>query len=360
MNTTYQMCTPLDVLIYAHDGRGIGHVSRSVGIGLALRRRYPDLRVLLVSGSSKCEELIGGAPLDWIKLPSYRTEVVEGKSRGIDGYSGYSDHDLGILRREQIRQIFSCYRPRVVLADHAPQGKHKELKAALETSEAEGQTTWILGMRGVIGTVSQTSSPLAVELFRRTYTGLLWYGDRSILGSSHFLSLATQFSCEPVECGYVSRLREVQAWNEASGEQQHRYRCTISVPWVGEKTELFLKHLFSYLSTHDQKTGTICIYLGDDVSPETRNRFTSLAACRVEPFGSSYLTSLLQSETALIFGGYNSLIDVLSIGIPALVVLRDMQDREQQLHLSALAAHVNDHLMSIEEKDCLADPRLSN
>jgi predicted glycosyltransferase len=54
----------LDVLIYAHDGRGLGHASRSIGVGMALRRLYPDLKVLFVSGCSLSQELIGAAPLD--------------------------------------------------------------------------------------------------------------------------------------------------------------------------------------------------------------------------------------------------------------------------------------------------------
>ena len=61
----------LDVLIYAHDGRGLGHAGRSIGIGMALRRLAPQLKVLFVSGCSLAQELIGRAPLDWLKLPSY-------------------------------------------------------------------------------------------------------------------------------------------------------------------------------------------------------------------------------------------------------------------------------------------------
>ena len=79
---------PLDLLLYAHDGRGLGHVSRSVAVGLAVRRLHPGLRTLLVSGARGCAELIGPAPLDWVKLPAYATQVVDGRSRGIDGPSG--------------------------------------------------------------------------------------------------------------------------------------------------------------------------------------------------------------------------------------------------------------------------------
>ena len=55
----WRQAARLDVLIYAHDGRGLGHASRSIGVGMALRRLYPELKVLFVSGCSLSQELIG-------------------------------------------------------------------------------------------------------------------------------------------------------------------------------------------------------------------------------------------------------------------------------------------------------------
>ena len=56
----------------------------------------------------------------------------------------------------------------------------------------------------------------------------------------------------------------------------------------------------------------------------------------MEPPGSKYVSALLHSKTAVIYGGYNSLMDVVHARIPALVVLRKMQDEEQQIHLRKL------------------------
>ncbi|MFC1516801.1 hypothetical protein ACFL7E_08620, partial [Thermodesulfobacteriota bacterium] len=75
----------LDILLYAHDGRGLGHASRSIAIGMALKRLYPDFRVLQVTGCNLSQSLIDRAPLDWIKLPSYATRVHAGVSGGTDG-----------------------------------------------------------------------------------------------------------------------------------------------------------------------------------------------------------------------------------------------------------------------------------
>ena len=79
----------LDLLIYAHDGRGLGHASRSVAIGLAVRRLFPGLKVLFLCGARQSADLIGEGGLDWIKLPAYRTRVVGGVSKGCDGESNF-------------------------------------------------------------------------------------------------------------------------------------------------------------------------------------------------------------------------------------------------------------------------------
>lgn len=146
------MDSKLDVLIYAHDGRGLGHVSRSVGIGLALRRLYPDLSVLLVTGCATTAELIGDGLLDWIKLPSYKTNVSAGKSSGVKGDSNIEDKLLGELRAQNIRDIVAAYKPKVFLADHTPQGKHKEL---LPSHEVSPETIRVLGIRAVVGEVGK-------------------------------------------------------------------------------------------------------------------------------------------------------------------------------------------------------------
>ena len=111
----------LDILIYAHDGRGLGHASRSIGIGMALRRLFPNLKVLFVSGCRQSQELIGAAPLDWLKLPSYETIVENGKSRGIIGKSMFSDNQIGEFRAKELEHLVALYRPRLVLVDHTPQ-----------------------------------------------------------------------------------------------------------------------------------------------------------------------------------------------------------------------------------------------
>ena len=352
------MTTPrLDILIYAHDGRGLGHASRSVAIGMALRRLYPDLKVLFISGSSFTAELIGPVPLDWLKLPGYATRIIAGKSRGINGSSNFSDRELGELRAGAIKQVVDLYRPGVVLCDHSPRGKHRELLPALEAAK---DTQWILGVRGVVGGVPQVFSGDAAKTFKNFFHSILWYGDETVLGHYALDELTDCFGCLPRICGYVSRLRELSHWLENTSlkiRQTREYAGTISIPWQGEQTLAVVKNLATALGNIGPGYGTWKIFLGKAAGRQDKTAdewFQNLSHVSLERPGRQYIHALARSKTALIYGGYNSITDVLYMNLPAVVLLRDMQDVEQQQHLQLLARHTGKQLRILTEEKASA------
>lgn len=326
----------LDILLYAHDGRGLGHASRTIAIGIALRRLYPSLKILFVSGCKVSQQLIGPAPLDWLKLPSYETTVENGKSLGARGFSNFEDHELGRIRAREIKQIISAYRPRLVLADHSPQGKHKELVPSLDHAE-KTDTLFVLGMRGVIGHVGQLSSDLAASVFKQYYRGILWYGDSAILGSSQLEEISEQYESMPHECGYVSRLSEIANFCNYDRPDQTTVDGTVSIPWIGEKTPLFIQTLHNVLKKRPKRENWH-LYLDESprISSQLADCLEKLENCRIEEPSQKYIGSLLRSRCAVIYGGYNSLVDVLSLNLPTVVIERDMKDKEQQHHLNKL------------------------
>jgi len=104
--------------------------------------------------------------------------------------------------------------PRCVLSDHMPQGKHRALMPALEECGFGGSTHWILAIRGVVGDVAGVWLDEAVSAFRRFYTYILWYGDRTVLGESIPNENSHHFGRKPGATGYVSRLADL-------GQQKH-------------------------------------------------------------------------------------------------------------------------------------------
>ncbi|MBW2065060.1 MAG: hypothetical protein JRJ03_09015 [Deltaproteobacteria bacterium] len=348
----------LDLLIYAHDGRGLGHASRSIAVGMAVRRLFPDMKVLFLSGCRESAELIGNAPLDWIKLPSYESMVVDGKSTGKEGFSNFSSKEMGIIRGELIRSIVRVNDPRCVLVDHSPQGKRRELLPAL-TQGGSGRTKWVLGMRAVIGDVNSVWSDTALSAFKAHYHGILWYGDSKILGDKPLRSIHRHYGFPPVEVGYVSRLQEIVRFDRSlTDAAEGEIAGTVSVPWMGENTAYLLLEIAKTLKMLGERYGEWHLYLGSRVLRETgsevKEALESLPFCILREVGPRYFRSLLNSRVSLIYGGYNSMTDVLAAQKPSVVVVRGMQDREQEDHVAKLAKQAG-NLVFLEEKE--ADSR---
>lgn len=335
----------LDFLIYAHDGRGLGHASRGIAIGMALRRLFPKCKTLFLSGCKESRALIGPAPLDWIKLPSYVTEIVEGQSQGRDGDSKFNKSVLTILRSEILSSIVKIFRPRYVLVDHAPPGKRGELRQVLEETEGT-DTRWILGLRGIVGNDSNVLSDDSIEVFKKYYHSLFWYGDSEVLGRDSLDAVAKRFGVEPIETGYVSRLNEIK---DLLQEDKGSLAGTVAIPWGNEKTWAFLENIYAALGAIGDRYGSWHIYVARDRRDAVQERFRSFSFCSVYEVSETYVTSLLNSKVSMLYAGYNSLSDVLATQVPSVMLLREVGDKEQERHLKRLMSHAKEAIEALEE-----------
>jgi len=337
----------LDFLLYAHDGRGLGHASRGVAIGMAIRRLFPKCKTLFVSGCKQASALIGASPLDWMKLPSYETTIVHGQSEGADGDSNFYKSVLGQLRTEMLASIVRVFKPRFVLVDHAPMGKREELQRAL--GETKGtDTRWVLGMRGIIGDDKDVWSDYSVQLFKEYYHSILWYGDKKVLGRGHPDAIEHHFGMKPVETGYVSRLREIKY---LMVPEKDVVAGTIAIPWGSDATWAFIRNVYSALATIGDKCGRWRLFVARERKDTIQDLFKNLSFCTVEEVSERYAPSLLNSKVAMVYGGYNSLTDVLAAQIPSVVVLRDVKDREQEDHLARLVPFTKEFIHVLSESN---------
>jgi len=337
----------LDLLIYAHDGRGLGHASRGVAVGAAVRRLYPKLKVLFLSGCRQTAALIGPVPLDWIKLPAYEKVMVKGTPQARVGDTNLKNSYLVKSRTRLIQSIMAEYRPRCVLVDHEAPGKRAELVPSIESTP---DTSWILGLRGIIGRVEDVWSQAALAIFKKHYRALFWYGDESVLGGESLHAIEIRYGVQPFITGYVSRLKEVLSWTQPAAPADRPNAGTIAVSWNSPAATSVLTSLQQALVRMGDQYGPWRIFTNSD-----KALFKDLPFCRVEDLNPNYLYALLNSKTALIYGGYNSITDILSAKVPSLVLLRDVSDREQEDHLAKLAASGQTALRVISETDISAE-----
>ena len=341
----------LDVLIYSHDGRGLGHVSRGVTIGMALRRLFPERKVLFVSGFKQTAMLAGPCPLDWMKLPSYETRIIAGKSKGRLGNTNIKNCYLGPARANLLESIITNFKPRCVLVDHDPPGKREELRPSLRlTSGAD--TTWILGMRAVVGEVEDFWSDLSKNTFKEHYHSLLWYGDEKVMGNQIPNTLGDFFSTDPIVTGYVSRFLEMKHW---APYHSARYAGTIAVPWLSETSLALLDNLSEAIGGLGETYGKWKIFTDlkkiEAEASTIKSQFDAIPYCTLENVSDQYLATLANSQVAIIYGGYNSLTDIMAAWIPAVVILRGMSDGEQEEHVHKISRLKPNLIYALKEGD---------
>ncbi len=340
-------CFPkrLDFLLYAHDGRGLGHASRGIAIGMAIRRLFPKCSTLFVSGCKQAGALIGPAPLDWIKLPSYETRIIQGKAEGADGDSNFYKSVLGELRTEMLASIVKIFKPRVVLVDHAPSGRKEELHRALEETK-DTDTQWLLGLRGIIGDDKDVWSNYSVQLLKEYYHAILWYGDTNVLGHDYLNAIEHHFGVRPLETGYVSRLTEIK---HVIALEKDPTGGTIAIPWGSDATWAVMRNVYSALVNIGDKYGQWRLFVDREKKDSIRELFKNHSFCTVEEVSERYVPSLLNSKVAMVYAGYNSLTDILAAQIPSVVLLRDVEDKEQEDHLSRLIPFIKQFIYVLSE-----------
>jgi len=337
----------LDFLLYAHDGRGLGHASRGIAIGMAIRRLFPTCKTLFVSGCKQASALIGPAPLDWLKLPSYETTIVQGRPEGSDGDSNFYKSVLGQLRTEMMASIVKIFKPRFVLVDHAPPGKREELCRALEETK-DTDTRWVLGLRGIIGDDKDLWSDYSVQLFREYYHSILWYGDANVLGHDYPTTIEQHFGLKPVETGYVSRLTEIKYLIQP---EEDPIAGTIAIPWGSDTTWAFVRNMCSALATIGDRYGRWRLFVAREKRDTIQELFKNLSFCTIEEVSEKYAPSLLNSKVAMLYAGYNSLTDILVAQIPSVVLLRDVKDKEQEDHLTRLIPFTKESIRVLAESN---------
>lgn len=339
----------LDILIYAQDGRGLGHVSRSAAIGMALRRLYPQLKVLLLTGFRETQMLLGECPLDWMKLPSYDTLIKKGKAQGKIGDMNLKNCYLGPARETFIESIIWEFRPRLILVDHLPLGRRDELSSSLILS-LDTDTRWVLGMRSISGNDNKLWSEESRKTFKKHYDSLLWYGDKSILGCANHERLEGFFSTQAKETGYVSRFMEISHWQKDGIKGASN---VVSLPWMTKEGKSLLNTISGTLKKMGNRHGHWRFFVNmRDLSKhaaQEKKAIEKLSFCSFEQLSDQYFNALKNANLLITYGGYNSLCDAITAGVPSIVVTRTLNDQEQEEHVKRYQEAAGEQIVHLRE-----------
>lgn len=331
------------VVLYSHDGYGLGHVSRTVHLAQQIREVEPAANILIITSSPAAHRVSALHNFEIVKLPS----VVK------TGTERYRPHrlrtelgDVINLRSALLLATIQQTRPDVFLVDHRPLGLKQEVAPTLRwLREHSPHTRTMIGLRDVVDdpqtVISDWKAQSVYGALEHLYDDVLVYGDRSILDTVREYALPPVVASKVQFTGYLGRER-VRGTREgirrALGIERGRF-AVVHAGGGGDGRHLIQTYLECIpLLPSDLYS---LVVTGPLMHRDERH-FLQRAAQDVNVTLVEYQDDLASyiaaADLSISMGGYNTVCEVLSAGVPSIIIPRMFPRREQYIRARALAS----------------------
>ncbi len=327
---------PPRVALYSHDTMGLGHMRRNLLIAEALATSPQTPSILLIVGSRESARFPMPPGVDVLSLPAlYKDAQARYHARSLDVPLA----EIVDLRSTAIRAAVESFSPDVFIVDNVPRGALGELDSALELLRRRGRTRCVLGLRDVLDDAEQVRAEWAkaqnIAAVRRYYDRVWVYGDQNVLDVGREYRLPPDIRKRIQYTGYLDqRSRRAPLGHTPSGDGR-----VVSCLLGGGQDGLALASAFvqAELPTPYERV----LVTGPMMSPASRDTVFNLAGARsrlsIVEFVNDPAALMRSSESVITMGGYNSVCDVLSHDVRALVVPRVRPRTEQLIRATSLA-----------------------
>ncbi len=329
------------IALYWHNGRSLGHTVRCATLGQALLDHLPDSIVVGITGASKGLELLPPG-MDLVKIPSYLTYDETGGVRTTPVIS-LTQEEFQHIRENLIATFVRDFQPRVMLVDFHPEGKNAELIPAIISSP---DTKKVLGLRGILGSPAETNRDFfnsrIIAFIQGYFSAIHVYIDERVFRLEDYYSVPASLSAMFKYTGYVTR-STVASKAEARTILRLDSDARIIVVSFGggQGTEPIWQSILRSLAKIQDRFNFACLSAGPYLEVDAYERLRT----QVSQYPNWTWTRLLDplpawikaSDFFICSGGYNSLAEIITTGANALIIPRQLNELEQELHATRLA-----------------------
>jgi predicted glycosyltransferase len=247
------------------------------------------------------------------------------------------------MRENLIVTFVRDFRPHALIVDYHPQGNDGELLPAVTRSPG---TKKVLGLRGILGTPEETNSlffsPRMVAFIRQYYAAIHVYVDEHVFRLQEYYDVPASLVEMLHYTGYITRpIAATQLEARAHLHLEPQARIVVASFGGGQGTEQLWQAILQALACIPQAFDLAYFAAGPYLEAGAYTRLQSAVA----PHPNWQWTRLLDplplwmkaSDLFIGSGGYNSLSEVLATGANALIIPRQLNEREQLLHAERLA-----------------------
>lgn len=324
------------VVLYSHDTLGFGHLRRNMLLAQAIRECSHDPEVLLVAGMREAGAFVLPAGVDCLTLPAY--------AKASDGT--YHARDLGIevdalcdIRAATIRAAVKNFQPDLMIVDNVPRGAQYELGPTLRALKRSGRTRIVLGLRDIIDRPSvmrqQWLRQRNFEALQDHYDDIWVYGDPAFFPTADEYGLGPELSARVTYTGYLDQRARLSP--DAQGADPLQVTGGDARPFVlcqvgGGRDGVALCTAFAAAPMPAGHQGILIT--GTQMPPEARARVAALAQGRTDltvvDFVAEPVGLAARAAALVAMCGYNTACEMMSFGLPSLVVPR-VRPRTEQL-----------------------------
>jgi predicted glycosyltransferase len=320
-------------LFYSHDGLGLGHTRRHVAVARALSELAPGAPILLVTGADEVSGLGPDPIIDVLKLPGLRkVSNDEYQSRRLP----IAVSEIWKLRSALLRAAVKAFRPTVALVDKHPFGAKGEFRAGLAELRAAGSRA-VLGLRDILDepdNVLREWAPCRMQdRISELYDRVLVYGESAVFDPVTEYEFPEALAHRTCFCGYVVNQDRAEAPTESCATAPAAVeggRPTVLATAGGGEDGFFLLQTFLRATAESSWNG---IAVAGPMTPaghlKTLQQLASRSGIKLHTFVPN-LSHLFDAVDALVcMGGYNTLAEAVSKGVPTVCVPRVAPRREQ-------------------------------
>jgi predicted glycosyltransferase len=315
----------------------LGHVRRNLALAHALANQLPGLTGrtvtgILITGTSHAPGFPVPGGWDWVLLPGV------GKSP-----EGYLPRNLSLpmaelvsLRSRLLQGVLAGFRPDLVIVDRHATGVQRELESALRQARAAGPVRVVLGLREVLDAPDPALTEWArfggARVVKSLFDAIWVYGDPAI----H----------DPVASGEIpfslGKLIQYTGYLAAGRPSVSGASCMdgpYAMTTVGGGSD---GHALARLAVEAPVPAGLghLVVAGPQMPTEEFEDLTRHArpGVKVVPALDDVVFHLRHAAAVVAMGGYNTVCEIMSTSVPALIVPRTESRAEQRIRARSLAA----------------------
>lgn len=330
------------LMIYSQDGLGLGHMRRTSLLAEEFLVQAPHGSALTLSDSPLGQFFATAAGHDFLKLPSIR-KTGPGLWEAVS--LSLSFDDVLRLRTQLITSAIESFDPQVLLVDHMPHGAMGELIPALR-AVCGRRMRIVLGLRDILDAPEvvrrRWTAEGAYEVLEEFYDDVLVYGQRDVLDVAAEYSWPASVSRRLTYTGYVCGSPHAKARSVRS----HRWapsrtpQVLVVAGGGADAFPMFSAVLDAAPAVHEQTSAEFLLVTGpfmpDEDVKALKRRAAGLAMTEIRRKIHSR-GRLARADLVVSMAGYNTTVELLRAGTPALLIPRSGPSAEQRTRAELFA-----------------------